>query len=102
MPTKLQSFVTLGPQDQNLLWQALHHRMTHHGRAEARFKIGPGGWHHTMCERYRTLLELARHAETIAFVGDGLAIDPEPVLPEPEPDPESFEPSEEVEQGLPS
>jgi hypothetical protein len=33
---------------------------------------------------------------------DGLAIDPEPVLPEPEPDPESFEPSEEREQGLPS
>jgi hypothetical protein len=103
MPTQLKSTVILGGTDLNLLLTALHNRMTHHGRAEARLKIGPGGWHHTLCERYRALWQLVGESDQVmVLASDGVGIDPEPVLPEPEPDPESFEPSEEVEQGLPS
>jgi hypothetical protein len=86
-PTELKATVILGESDLGLVVLALTNRMTHHGRAEARLKIGPGGWHHTLCERYRALRELMIDAETILVLGSILGIAPEPVLPEPEPDP---------------
>ncbi|MET0653699.1 MAG: hypothetical protein ABWY63_14405, partial [Hyphomicrobiaceae bacterium] len=80
--------VVLGESDLGLLVLALTNRMTHHGRAEARLKIGPGGWHYTLCERYRALRELLIDAETVLVLGEAsIGIAPEMVLPEPEPDP---------------
>jgi len=100
MPTVLRSTVILGQRDLQLVLTALHNRMTHHGRAEARLKTG--GYHYMLCERYRALGQVLAESDSVMIVGtDGLGL-PDITLPDPEPDPESWEPSEEREQGLPT
>ncbi|RPI45490.1 MAG: hypothetical protein EHM67_02375, partial [Hyphomicrobiaceae bacterium] len=88
MPTQLKALVVLGMSDLKLVAEALENRMHHHGRAEARLKTGPTGWHSLRCERYRALLTLLREGDEVMVLGTGsIGIAPEPVLPEPEPDP---------------